>query len=780
MPLKQKILEKEISEILIVNNKKLAPYIESVNFSYQNIDQKKLGTILGIFEIKDTSEDSAYIVNFLASVCKKTYFASHHRTALESFEATLYRLNLSLSEVAKHGNVNWIGKIDAAICSIDDKEINFTVSGDAKILLLREGRLSEISNGLSPKDEAINPIKTFTDIASGKLKDGDKLILTTEDIFHLFSFGDLEKHALSFEKKDFLRFLKTALINELDIAGTIIVDIREKEIEEKIPEIKKAKEDEEKVIAQNINAFSNKTFQKPVSDKKSVPEEVSPPDGTEKEEYTNKKTGHIYVKDSSAENYEEENENLVKKFSFTCKERMSGFCFWLKDRYLEKGSYKIRKSLSSSNLDIKEKAAYFFKETVWGGAAGIFKSVGSLFSGFFISAGNFARRIIPEKPQKIDVELKGSGEDKPEKKSESFLDKIISEKIKISAPDKISFGYEKGPERIFAPKKSGHFSHSMRKIIPSFSKAKRFFIKLSKKQKIYALGLIAAIFIAPIFIIKIQNKKNEIISKVEEVKNHREEMLVNPSSGHYIEAEKIYFGENIIGAIPFEGNIFIITEEKVVLSENGNMKEYYLPDYAREAEAFSFMEDLNLIFLINKDKKISSFSPISKNFSQNNIDIPEDAQIPAIGTYLTYIYLVDSKNSQIYRYPRAEGGFGEKVDWLREGLNLENTASIAIDENIYLIENNNVIRLSGGRKEDFGLKKDENSDIKNIFTNENTDFLYAIDRQNGELIRFRKDGSMESQWSNQEILKSENLWIDEKNGWAYLSTDSEIFRIKMP
>ena len=126
-PRKQKKLEKQISEIMIVNNRKLTPYIEAVNFSSRNIDQRKLGNILGIFEIKDTSEDSAYIVNFLASVAKKTYFASHHKNALESFEATLYRLNLSLSEIAKHGNINWIGKIDAVLCAIDEKEIHFPV-----------------------------------------------------------------------------------------------------------------------------------------------------------------------------------------------------------------------------------------------------------------------------------------------------------------------------------------------------------------------------------------------------------------------------------------------------------------------------------------------------------------------------------------------------------------------------------------------------------------------------------------------------------------------------
>ncbi|NCA94065.1 MAG: hypothetical protein EOM84_02685, partial [Sphingobacteriia bacterium] len=86
-PRKQKKIFPEINEIMIVNNKKLNPYLEVVNFSSRNVDQKKLGTVLGIFEIKDLSDDSAYIVNFLSSVAKKTYFAGHQKNPEESFES---------------------------------------------------------------------------------------------------------------------------------------------------------------------------------------------------------------------------------------------------------------------------------------------------------------------------------------------------------------------------------------------------------------------------------------------------------------------------------------------------------------------------------------------------------------------------------------------------------------------------------------------------------------------------------------------------------------------
>lgn len=782
-PKKQKTLEKEISEIMIVNNRKLAPYIEAVNFSSRNIDQRRLGTVLGIFEIKDTSEDSAYIVNFLASVAKKTYFASHHKTALESFEATLYRLNLSLSEVAKHGNVNWIGKIDAVLCSIDDKEIHFSVSGDAKVLLLRDERLTEISSGLSPKDEGVNPIKTFTDIASGKLNDGDKLIITTDDISHVFSLEDLERHSLTFTKNEFLRFLKTALINELDIAGTIVVDIKEKITETKRVERKKLEEDDEVLIEQSINAFSNKTFEEVAANKQATIEEVTQSEDIDNEnEYTHEKTGHIYIKDPE-ENYESAPENNVEKFTLSCKEGISRFFFWIKDRYLTKGSYQIRKRLSPNFSNIRGSIGLFFKNTILANIVRLLKSLGGIFSSAFISAGNFVRKIIPEKSQEIEVEI-GKGI-LPEEKT-SNLNKVTQAVSKM-LPGKGKVSGLSSPQGIYQEKeiefvsRRSKFSHSLlRKIIPSFSKIFKSFSKMGKQTKLYTLGAIALIFIVPIFIIKIIDKKNEITTDTAEETNHQEEMTVNPDSDYYTDAEKIYFGENILGVIELEEGVFVISKDKIIELANGKMVEHSFPDYAREASAFSFMADLNLIFTINEDKRISSFSPVSGNFSENNIDIPSDSEISAIGNYLTYIYLVDSRNNQIYRYPRAEGGFGERTNWLKEDLNLENVTSMAIDENIYLIQNNNAVKLSRGNKENFNLSKDGNSDIEELFTNDDLEFIYALDKQNGELIKFKKDGAVIAHYSNQEILKANNLWTSESGEYSYFSTENEIFKIKTP
>jgi hypothetical protein len=110
----KKIPEFEFSfnDISFCNDKKIKPFIEAFIQEPENINQQNLGTIFGIFEITDTSEDSSYITNYLISVIKKEYFSKPKRGAIESFEAALHRANLALSKLAEHGNVAWICKIN--------------------------------------------------------------------------------------------------------------------------------------------------------------------------------------------------------------------------------------------------------------------------------------------------------------------------------------------------------------------------------------------------------------------------------------------------------------------------------------------------------------------------------------------------------------------------------------------------------------------------------------------------------------------------------------------
>lgn len=304
-------LNKKITKLLVLNNEDLKPFIEVFEFSGENIILQPLGKIIGAFEIKDESDYSAFIVNFLTSTVKKEYFINPNRTAEESLEAALNKVNKALSELANQNNVNWMGKLDAAVAVVDERNLYFSVTGQAKILIIRKKQLIDISAGLASVDAGFHPIKTFIDISSGEMQDGDTIIITTDDLFHVFSMEQLAKGAKRFDSEKFIQFINTGLVNELPIAGTIIVNVKACKKTEKLIKTDDYYSDEFE-INENINYFSQSTYPEEVKDEPQTSSASFYEEQIEKEpevedkpkHYVDKRTGHIYIKDDGDENPE--------------------------------------------------------------------------------------------------------------------------------------------------------------------------------------------------------------------------------------------------------------------------------------------------------------------------------------------------------------------------------------------------------------------------------------------------------------------------------------------
>ena len=704
-PPKEKELKKTVSEILVANEKDLRPYIEILNFTPENIIQSQMGSLLAVFEIKSDDESSAYIVNFLSSVAKKEYFANPKKTSEESFESALNKINLALSEIAKHGNTQWLGKTDIAICAIEKNNIYFSVTGSAKIILARNGTLTDITQGLAPKGEPY-PLRTFTDTAGGQLKDGDKLIITTGDIFHILSLSEIEKKAFSFSKEKFAQFLKTALINELEIAGTIVADIYENSVCEPKMAIKK-KTRKEKPL-KDFNAFSEKTFKEasiisPPSDKKLIEKAEQEKEPKKKEiarkEYTDKKTGHIYVRGGN-ERQDFQN-NLISRFSwlFLAKEKIAGVFNQAKNELKNKAYGKTDEII----LILKD-----FKNFLW--------------SAILRVKNNFLSAAKNPAIQKIEIN-----------------------------------------------------KNSRTKLLPDFSKIKEIFLRMDYQQKVYAFLILAVIIILPLIIIKIKNKTDSPYLANNPAIQERifdNENLVNEKNIEFVEISSLYSHADLIGQVLTNKKLLAVTKQKIIeVRENQETKEFPLPPELGDIISFALMKDLNLLFLLTDEQKIVSFSPLSRKFKENNIQLPENSKVSAIATYLTYIYLADSENNQIYRYPRAEGGFGEKTGWLKENFDLKNISDMAIDGNIYLASGNSLLKFSRGKKEEFNPEASSIPiNFNKVFTDNGMEHIYVLDSLNGRIIKFNRDGKIITQYGNESIKNAGSFFVDEKSGRAYFAT----------
>lgn len=124
------------------------------------------------------------LVQAFVSALKKTYVAA--QTIDENtFEKALAAINASLSKIASRGRVNWYGKFHAAVGAFWQNQLALSSVGNAIVYLARKNEISSLTDNLN--DEANRPVKIFSNFSTGKLAAGDRVIITTNQLFNYLS-----------------------------------------------------------------------------------------------------------------------------------------------------------------------------------------------------------------------------------------------------------------------------------------------------------------------------------------------------------------------------------------------------------------------------------------------------------------------------------------------------------------------------------------------------------------------------------------------------------------
>lgn len=880
-----KELEKTISPVLVVNNSSLKPYVELFEYEPENIYQQPLGSLVGFFEVKEFSEDSAYIVNHLTAVLKKEYYINPKRPVTESLDSALHKVNMALSEIARIGNVQWLGKINAAICVLEKNNAHFSVSGNAKIFLYRNNILSEISEDLASDSLEPHPLKTFINVSSGRLETSDRLLITSEDIFHILPVTELSKNFQRLEGEKFVQFLKTALSNQLEMIASVVI-----EMTEVAPVIAK-KTSLQKKPSKITNVFSEQTFANSKKNETLAQDEQfdEPGEIVSDPNYTDKKTGHIYIQGETMDT-EKNTNSQIHLYQDLAKEKISQAIFSTKNE-LRKRFSLYKKQLAKKRAlrqAEKEKQAQlaaqeaerlaqqraleeiaeqqrlseqreFEKERLEQEMIAKQESerlelikqaerqkieqtkhieveqvevnkpeetiVNSPTDKFALSFREKLERAKLEqqkqasvaidlvKPGKLsrthqkpneefeedafnDLEIETEPEEKESKlstfkslaqdafsKTSPILEKVtksVSANIKNNSAKTIE--YLRTSQLLKSKGAQGEESKNF-SFVPHFSKIKQLFSKFTIKQKTYTFLALALIFIVPLFIVKFLNKpETPTITNLQIAQSSQADVLANEKNINLqANIQNIFANKNIVASLIANNIPTAVTKTSIVLMRNGEPKEFPLPSDLGTPVKATYMSDLSLIFIITDASKVISFSPVSEKFTQsNNIDLSSISPTSFIGTYLTYLYVLDQKTNQIYRFPRAEGGFGEKSNWLKDSAPLSNSSDMTIDDNIYTVSDNKVLKFFKGKAVPFSLETSNTPVVfDKLYTTPELQSLYALDVQNSRIVQYSKDGSIIAQFHDDTLKDGFSLSVDEKNKVAYLATSSGLVSLSL-
>lgn len=639
-----------IRDVLICSKNELVPFATAFSFPPENFEQHKFGTIFGIIKVDDHSEDSSYVVNLLTSVIKKEYFGKPHRSAEESFEASLRKANLALAELVRHGATSWAGKINFAGGAIERNNLHFSCLGNASIFLIRGGEIAEISDELEEeKDAESHPLKTFSNTSSGKLEIGDKLIFTTHELTDIFSREELRQNASHFSREEFPGFLEISLRANSELAGTIIVDLADS-VEMK-PMI---------VEAPVIGKETVKKIDSFVGTQEIVGEELYGRDL----EHTLQKEGLI------------SHESPRKNIFLNLLEKVKGI------------SYPILRFARKIN-----------------------------FRHFFVKISSWTRQLLS--------------------------------KIKLV------------------------FSFLLRKMKKINWKEKGMLAKIAA-----GIAVLAIVSYVAVAFVKNRNEQKRLAAEtaVQLTEPAPVSQNIEDVNVKNIEAiEEVASFNQPTSTMSILGNFLYVIPEKSrsVLKVDPGSKSVEETKANLAVGNFKFaaaMPHLSSLFFLTEDNKIVSFTPINRNFQENGISLPGNFKAADMKTYLTYLYFLDPGANQIYRYPRAEGGFGEMQSWLRSGSDVKSAKSFAINDDLFAASSSDITAFLQGKTDDNLNFEKPNVPlaIDKIFSEPNMEGIYALDNKNHRIVKYSKDGKILSQYWNADISGIRDFSVDEKNKTIFL------------
>lgn len=156
-----------------------------------------------------------------------------------------------------------------------------------------------------------------------------------------------------------------------------------------------------------------------------------------------------------------------------------------------------------------------------------------------------------------------------------------------------------------------------------------------------------------------------------------------------------------------------------------------------------------------------------------------------IGAFGGNMYVLDKQASTIWRYPGVRLGFSEKQEWLVSGAgeNLLNGAtSWAIDGSIWILTNDGRVRkYSLGSPQNFSLEFSESEEVvfDSLFTSEELDYLYLLDRESRRVFVFDKSGKYFGEYLSQKLGDSNYFVVSEEERKMVFLADSKLWEIEI-
>ena len=177
-----------------------------------------------------------------------------------------------------------------------------------------------------------------------------------------------------------------------------------------------------------------------------------------------------------------------------------------------------------------------------------------------------------------------------------------------------------------------------------------------------------------------------------------------------------------------------------------------------------------MIVVIGK-KQVYSYSPVTNSFAKNQITIGDNFEIAGVGSYLTYLYLLEKNSNKLYRYSRAPGGFGTPKDWLKEEADLSNATDLDVSEAVYVSYNSNLIQRFFSYKKTNDFYLEDGFVVNKIRTEEGKNKIFAFDKNQGKIVELSEEGETIKIFQDKKFKNAKDISVNFENNQVFVITE---------
>jgi hypothetical protein len=154
-----------------------------------------------------------------------------------------------------------------------------------------------------------------------------------------------------------------------------------------------------------------------------------------------------------------------------------------------------------------------------------------------------------------------------------------------------------------------------------------------------------------------------------------------------------------------------------------------------------------------------------------------------IHAYAANMYLMDVENNNIYRFTGVGTGFANKQQWLSEEDDFGSFSSWVIDGSVWVLKGNvQIYKYTQGARKSFEIKgvSPVIQKIEVLYTNEELDFLYLLDKETGRVVVVDKDGDFKAQYLDSGLTRAKGMGVSEaEKKIIYLTDESRLYSIEI-